>query len=453
MDRLMVGVSGVRGVAGGTMTPQVACEFGSAFGAMVGAGATVTIGRDTRPTGPAIRNAAAAGLLASGVNVVDLGVVSTPGAGFMTAELGAAGGVVITASHNPAQYNGLKFLRPDGSALRAEQAVELKQIRRQRKFTHVAWDRQGVESADGRTCEKHVEAVCGLCDPDAVAGKNFTVVLDSVNGAGCLPTPLLLERLGCSLIHLNAEPSGHFAHPPEPVEANLGELCEAVPRHGAAAGFAQDADADRLAIVDETGRFIGEEYTLALSAAYVLSKHKGKVATNLSTSRMVDDIAAAAGCEVVRTPTGEANVVEAMKRENCILGGEGGGGVIAPQVVYIRNSLVGIAYVLRHMAETGRPLSRLVDDLPRYVMHKTKMPVAPEAVADILARTRDAFTGEADAKFNDADGLRVDLPDGWVCVRPSNTEPIIRIIAEAKDDKTVGRLIEKVQKIAASLAG
>ncbi len=453
MDRLMAGVSGVRGVVGETMTPQVACQFASAFASMLDSGVTVTIGRDTRPSGPALRNASAAGLLASGVNVVDLGVVSTPGAALMTAKIGAAGGVVITASHNPGRYNGLKFLRSGGEALRGEQALELKRVRQRGEFAYVRWDRQGTETANDRANHEHVRAVCDRCDAEAVARRKFTVVLDSVNGAGCLETPMLLERLGCNLVHINAEPSGIFAHEPEPVESNLSELCRAVRRCGAAAGFAQDADADRLAIVDENGRFVGEEYTLALSAAFVLSGRKGAIATNLSTSRMVDDIAARAGCRVVRAPTGEANVVEAMKRENCILGGEGGGGVIEPEVVYVRDSLVGIAYVLQYLAQSGKPLSRLVDEIPRYVVKKIRMPVAAGDVPEILARSREAFAAQADARFNDSDGLRVDLTDGWVCVRPSNTEPIIRIIAEAKDEDTASGLVEKVRKIAEDATG
>ena len=299
--------------------------------------------------------------------------------------------------------------------------------------------------------ETHVAAVCDCCNPGAVAGADFTVAVASVNGAGGAEAAMLLERLGCGLVHINAEPTGEFAHPPEPVAENVTELCDVVVREGAAAGFVQDADADRLAIVDETGTFIGEEYTLALATAFVLRHRKGMVATNLVTTRMIDDIAAAAGCEVVRTPTGEANVVEAMVRDGCILGGEGGGGVIEPNVVLVRDSLVGIAYVLQYLAETGRRLSELVAELPRYHMVKTKVPCPAGADRDVAAAVRKAFESRPGAAFNDVDGLRVDLPAGWVCVRASNTEPIMRISAEARDVTVAESLVDEVGRIAATV--
>jgi phosphomannomutase len=453
MDRLMVSVSGVRGTVGGALTPGVAAEFGCAFGAVLGAGKTCVLGRDTRTSGPAVRNAVSAGLLASGVNVVDLGVATTPGIALMTKALDADGGVVVTASHNPAAYNGIKFLQPTGTGLTAGDAERLRRVWEGGEFALAGPDGQGVESHNDETHPRHVEAVYGVCDAAAVARKKFTVVLDSVNGAGCVVTPMLLERLGCKVAHVNGEPTGRFAHPPEPVAENLAGLCDAVRQHGAAVGFAQDADADRLAIVDEAGRFIGEEYTLALAAAFVLRHCEGKLATNLATSRMIDDLASAAGCEVVRAPTGEANVVEAMRREGCIFGGEGGGGVIEPRVVEVRDSLVGIAYVLQSLAETGKRLSELVAEIPAYVMRKTKLPCPAGAAERVTAAAREAFEHRAGAKLNDADGLRVDLPAGWVCVRASNTEPILRIIAEAPDEATVDALVEEVRKIAERVVG
>ncbi len=425
VDRLMVSGSGVRGTVGRTLTPRVACEFGCAFGSMLGAGKTVVLGRDTRLSGPAIRNAVAAGLLACGVDVIDLGVVSTPGVALMTAGLSADGGVVITASHNPGEYNGIKFLQPTGTGLTAADAERLKDIWQGGRFTLADADHQGQERRETTTHTRHVDAVCELVDCLGIASRRFKVVLDSVNGAGCVATPMLLGRLGCEVSHLNGEGTGRFAHRPEPVAENLGELCGAVVRHGAAVGFAQDADADRLAIVDETGRFIGEEYTLALAAAFVLRHRKGKLATNLGTSRMIDDLAGPAGCEVVRAPTGEANVVEAMRREGCILGGEGGGGVIEPRVVAVRDSLVGIAYVLAYLAETGKALSELVAEIPAYEMIKVKLPCPAGAGEKVTAAAANEFQGISGARLNDTDGLRVDLEDSWVCVRASNTEPII----------------------------
>ena len=452
-DRLMVGVSGVRGTIGGTLTPQMACDFGCAFGTMLGAGKTVVVGRDSRPSGPMIRNAIGAGLLATGVSVVDLGVVSTPGAAMMATFLKADGGVVITASHNPGEYNGIKFLQPTGTGLTSAQATRLKEIWSGGEFSLARSSDQGRESRDTRTHAVHMDMVCQVCDGTGIAARRFKVVLDSVNGAGSVVTPMLLSKLGCEVVHLNAEPNGCFAHRPEPVAENLTGLCESVRKHNAAVGFAQDADADRLAIVDENGRFIGEEYTLALAAAFVLRKRKGTLAANLGTSRMIDDIAAAAGCEVIRTPTGEANVVEGMNQAGCILGGEGGGGVIDPRVVPVRDSLVGMAFVLQDMADTGKSLSELVAGIPSYVMIKTKMP-CPAGVADeVAAAAREAFGGRDGVRFNDADGLRIDLPAGWACVRASNTEPIMRIVAEAPDRESAEALVKEVRGIADNVIG
>jgi len=447
-DRLIVSVSGVRGVIGKTLTPQVATEFGLAFGAMLGAGRAVVIARDSRVSGPMLKNAVTAGLLASGINVVDLGMVTTPGAALMTRKLGSAGGVIITASHNPVEYNGIKFLQPTGTALPAQQAERLKDIWQSRRFAPADALGQGTESQNNSTHAEHIEAVCDQVDERAIAKRRFKVVLDSINGAGCIVTPMLLERLGCEVVHLNSEPTGRFAHTPEPVAENLEGLCQAVRDHRADVGFAQDPDADRLALVDQAGRYIGEEYTLALSAAFVLTRRKGRLATNLVTSRMIDDIAAAAGVEVVRAPTGEANVVEMMNRQACIFGGEGGGGVIEPLVVPVRNSLVAIAYTLQYLTDTGATLSGLVERIPSYVMLKTKFPCPADSALEVIRAAREAFKSDQGAKFNDADGLRIDLPCAWLAVRSSNTEPIMRIIAEADNEQTVKGLFERVRQAA-----
>ena len=452
-DRLMVGVSGVRGTIGGTLTPRVACEFGCAFGTMLGRGKTVALGRDSRTSGPMLRDAVTAGLLGCGVNVVDLGVISTPGSSLMTARLGADGGVIITASHNPAEYNGIKFLQPDGQGLSAEQAGRLKELWQVGQFPLADHAAQGVASSNDAGPATYVQAVCDHCDVPAIAARRFKVVLDSVNGAGGRAGRMLFERLGCELVHLNAEPHGRFAHPPEPTEQNVTELCDVVREHRAAVGFAQDADADRLAIVDERGRFIGEEYTLALGAAFALRHHAGPLVTNLGTSRMVDDIAARHGCRVLRTPTGEANVVGAMVRSGATFGGEGGGGFIDLRVCPTRNSLSSMAMVLQFLAETGKTVSELVADIPRYVMIKTKMPCPAGAAEQVVARAKAAFAGREGASLNDEDGLRVDLPGQWVCVRASNTEPILRIIAEAPEAPAAEALIQEVRAIANQVIG
>ncbi len=451
-DELIVSVSGVRGIAGGSLTPEVARRFGCAFGTMLGGGATVAIGRDTRKSGPALREAVTAGLLDTGANVVDLAVASTPAIALTTRQIGADGGVVITASHNPAEYNGIKFLQPTGTGLTAADADRLKAIWQSGPFALAGGGERGSESQLATAHTTHVAAVLDVCDVGAISARGFKVAVDSNSGAGCESAAMLLGRLGCNVIHLNSRPDGNFSHPPEPVEANLGELCEAVRAQGAAVGFAQDADADRLAIVDEKGDFPGEEYTLALAAAFVLRKRKGKVATNLVTSRMIDDVAEEAGCEVIRTPTGEANVVEALCANDCIFGGEGGGGVIEPRVVPVRDSLVGMAYVLQYMAETHQALSELVARIPRYVMIKTKIPCGPDAAVKVSAAARKAFETRGGAVFNEADGLRIDLGDGWVCARASNTEPILRIIGESPSSRVAESLVDEVRGIAESVS-
>lgn len=452
-DRLMVSVSGVRGTVGRTLTPQVAMEFGAAFGTMLGAGQTVTLARDTRPSGAMLRSAVSAGLTACGVNVVDLGVVATPSAALMTQTLGCGGGVVITASHNPAPYNGIKFLQPSGPALPAEQARRLKEIRDSGRFAFQDSLHTGAETVNADADETHVQKVCGIVDPAAIAACRFRVVLDSINGAGCRVSPLLLKRLGCELIHLNAEPTGRFAHEPEPIEPNLRDLCEAVRREKAHVGFAQDPDADRLAIVDETGRFLGEEYTLALAAAFVLRHRRGDLAANLSTSRMIDDLAAKASVRVVRAPTGEANVVEAMQREGCLFGGEGNGGVIDPRVVCVRDSLTGMAMILQYLAETGKPLRELAAAIPAYHLLKTKVPCSAQAAPKIVEKTKILFAGRPDARINESDGLRIDFSDRWVSVRASNTEPILRVFAEAPRQADAEALVRAVQEIVRSVLG
>ena len=450
MSELIVSVSGVRGIVGESLTTEVAREFGGAFASMTGAGSSVTIARDTRPHGLEIQRGVVDGLLAGGASVIDLGVVSTPGAALITNRLDVAGGVVITASHNPIEYNGIKFLQPTGPALKAADANKLKAIWQAKEFAPA--DTPGTLSTNDQTHAEHLAAVLEIVDADLIRSKSFTIVLDSINGAGCVVTPMLAEALGCELVHLNAEPTGQFAHRPEPIAENLTDLGAQIPAAGAQVGFAQDPDADRLVIVDETGRFIGEEYTLALAAAFVLRHRTGKVAANMVTSRMIDDIAAAAGCEVVRSPTGEANVVEAMQREGCIFGGEGNGGVIDPRVVPVRDSLVGIAMMLQYLAETGKTVSELVAEIPAYTMLKDKLTCSAAAAVAAIAEAKDEF-GAAATGIDESDGLRIDLPEGWISIRASNTEPIIRVTTEAADPATADALQAKLKTIAQRAAG
>jgi len=439
---LMVSVSGVRGIVGQSLTPVVALEFAQAYGELLGGG-RVVIGRDSRPSGAMFAQAAVAGLLGAGCHVTDLGLVMTPTVGRTIREGGYAGGIVVTASHNPGQWNGLKFLDQLGLAPDPAQARRIAELRA--KAAHVGTRGFGSWQTDGQAGERHVAAVVAAREVDCGTLRGLPVVLDSINGAGCRHTPMLLEAFGCRLIHINGEPNGVFSHPPEPLRDNLGQLCAAVRDHGAAVGFAQDPDGDRLAIVDENGEYIGEEYTLALAAHFVLDRRPGPLAANLSTSRMIDDLAARYKVPVIRTPVGEAHVARAILANECVLGGEGNGGVIDPRISYVRDSLSGISLVLQLMASTGKSVSELVADLPRYVSVKQKLEIPTDRMRSVVEAVTTAFT---DRRPNTSDGVRVDFDSGWVHVRPSNTEPILRIVAEAQSAEDAGKLIERVRAAA-----
>jgi phosphomannomutase len=437
---LMMTVSGVRGLIGETMTPTLAAELGAAFGAHLGGG-KVVIGRDSRPSGPMVLAGVTSGLLATGCEVIDLSVVSTPGAAMMTVKHAAAGGVMITASHNPIMWNGVKFFTPQGCALPPQLAEQVFDRYRRKAFDLVKVDRLGGVSRDESTNEQHVARVLEVVDVEAIRRMRMKVVLDSINGGGCVSGRMLLEKLGCEVVHINGEPDGRFAHTPEPIAENLTGLCEAVRKHGAKIGFAQDPDADRLAVVDDKGRYIGEEYTLALAAKFVFAKRPGPAAANLSTSRMIDDLAAAVGgITVHRSAVGEANVVKAMQDHACVIGGEGNGGVIDPRIVLVRDSLVSMGFVLNLLASEGRLLSAIVDDMPRYVMIKRKFELPRERIDGWLRNVR-RIAGSG--RINDIDGVRIDWPEGWVHLRASNTEPIARVIAEAADQATAEALVKR----------
>lgn len=437
---LMLSVSGARGIVGRTMTPAIAARFAAAFGSHLratrrGSGRPrIAVARDGRRGGEPLALAVRGALASVGCDAVDLGVAMTPTVGVMIGALGADGGMAVTASHNPIEWNGLKCL--DGDGLAPPKAVADAIIARFRE-DRIDWVpplETGELSSDASGDERHVAKVLACVDAEAIRRRRFRVVLDSVNASGCRPGRMLLESLGCAVEHLNGEQTGVFAHAPEPVEAHLGGLRSAVQASGGAlCGFAQDPDADRLAIVDESGCYIGEEYTLVLSALRMLQRRGGGVlATNLSTSRMIDDVAARFGATVVRTAVGEANVVAALRPAGGILGGEGNGGVILPEVCWVRDSLSAMALVLDLLAAEDRPLSAIVADLPRYAMVKTKLDLAlvggAAAIAPALERAAVAFPG---ARVDRGDGVRIDFADGWVHLRASNTEPIVRIIAEA----------------------
>lgn len=455
-SELIISISGMRGIIGENLTAAVAAEYGCAFGSFlkdnagVSEGLTVCVGRDSRPSGPMIAQAVSAGLSSVGVSVVDLGIVTTPCVGVMLRRLGCAGGIVITASHNPIEYNGIKLLLSNGIAPPLEMAEQIRQRYFDKDFDLVDSVSCGQLCFDDQTDGIHIDKVLATIDSQLIASKHFKVVLDSVNGAGGRIGKTLLNELGCEVIAINNEMTGIFAHTPEPTKENLVELSQRVSEEGAAVGFAQDPDADRLAIVDEKGNYIGEEYTLALAAKYIFSKMKGSAAANLSTSRMIDDVAAEYGCEVLRTPVGEANVADAMVKNECVIGGEGNGGVIDLRVGPIRDSLVGMALVLQLMAETGKSISELVSDIGGYYVYKAKATANKDEAAAIIERAKAQYP---DAKLNTSDGCRFDFADGWVHIRTSNTEPIMRVIVEMPDEQTAATYIETITKIQQEIIG
>jgi phosphomannomutase len=465
---LMISVSGVRGIIGQTLTPEVATLFGQAFGIFLRSRAAeartkVVIGRDPRPTGPMVFGALAAGLLSVGIDVVDAGVATTPSIALLGRFLNASASIIITASHNPLQWNGIKFVRRDGIAFPVAQAAQIKQTfldlqARRLPLALADFKAVGTFAEDSRAHAHHSQTVLGLFDARGIAEKRFRVVLDSVNGAGCVGTPMLLSKLGAELIHMNSEATGVFAHTPEPTKENLTDLCAKVREKRAAVGLAQDPDADRLAIVDENGTYIGEEYTLALCTYARMLVKPVPVVANLSSSRMVDDIAARFGQKVYRTPVGEANVAGKMQelagiggaaeptlaQLGSVIGGEGNGGIIDLRVGPVRDSFLGIAMILDLMTRTKKPISQLTREFPAYAMIKTKFDCTAEQSAALVARVKKEFANE---RIDTQDGVRIDFAEGWVHARQSNTEPIARIIAEAKDEPTARALIAKIEAL------
>ena len=456
-EQLIISVSGMRGIIGQNLSASIAAEYGCAFGSFLKerhpgekAKLSACIGRDSRPSGQMLACAVASGLSAVGIDVVDLGIVTTPGASVMLRELTCAGGVVITASHNPVPYNGIKLLLDNGVAPPPSQAEQIRRRYFDKDFALADSVNCGKLTFSDQTDTAHVGKVLAIVDKEPIAAKAYKVVLDSVNGAGGRVAKKLLAEFGCEVIAINDEPTGLFAHKPEPTAENLTGLCEIVRAEGADIGLALDPDADRLAIIDENGTYIGEEYTLALAAKNIFSKHTGKAAANLSTSRMIDDVAEKAGGQVIRTAVGEANVAAAMFEHDCIIGGEGNGGVIDLRVGPVRNSLVGIALVLQLMAETEMTVSRLAAEVGGYYMSKEKFPAEQDHARQILDSAKTAFP---DARLDTTDGCRFDFEDGWLHLRTSNTEPVMRAIVEAKDRQAAESYLGVVSRIRTEVLG
>lgn len=446
----MIGISGMRGTIGGTLTPVVVARMTAAFAAFLKKGQpanprpTVVFGRDSRPSGTWVRDAAVASLTASGCQVIDLDIVSTPGVAMMVKHLNADAGVIATASHNPIEWNGLKFLNREAIAPPPGDAAKIAEYFHANSADYARVEDLVLPRKNTETHALHVKKVLDHVDVLGISSKRFKVVLDSVNGAGCVATATLLSKLGCQIVHLNGVPDGQFAHEPEPTAKNLTGLADEVRRQHASIGFAQDPDADRLAIVDENGVYIGEEYSLVLCARWLLSRRPGVAVANLSSSRMLDDVAADYKSKVIRTPVGEANVIQAMLANNAVVGGEGNGGVIDPRIVPGRDSLVGIGYMLQLMASTGLTPSQLVAKIPRYEIVKTKFPCRREDANRAVEALKREFSRE---RVDVQDGIRIDWADTWVHARPSNTEPIMRIIAEAPTKASAEKAIAAMQAV------
>jgi phosphomannomutase len=438
----MRSVSGVRGIVGTDLTPGVVRRYAAAFGVSVRerGGHRVGLARDSRASGPLFFAAAAEALCATGVDVVELGLVPTPTAQLAVEDLALDGGIIVTASHNPVEWNALKFVGAGGRFLTRSEADGL--------FALVDAGGVGAAAAVGRrtrddaAVSRHLERVLGVpwLDVAAIRARRFRVALDCVRGAGATVMPALLEALGCEVAGIHLEPDGAFPREPEPIPEHLGELGALVRSQEADLGIAVDPDVDRLALVDERGRAIGEDYTLAFAVRAVLPHLRGPVVTNLSTSLVVDDAAREFGIEVERAPVGEANVVQRMLARRAAVGGEGNGGVILPAVHLGRDAPVAAALALALLAARGERVSAIVDAAPRYVIVKDKLPRPDRPLDEVYASLRRRWP---DATADTQDGLRLAWPGRWIHVRPSGTEPVVRVIAEAPSQPAARAMVDE----------
>lgn len=446
MNEPIISVSGLRGIVGDSLTPEVVLRYAGAFAEGLPPG-PVVIARDSRPSGAAFVEMLRGALAACGRSVIDGGVLPTPTVGVLVRETRAAGGIQISASHNPPPYNGMKLFSAEGRVIPA--AAGEKVLDRYGRVARGQPLRWAAHDGFGRTAQaeepltRHLSLVLDQVDVERIRSKRFRVLLDVNGGAGGKLGRRLLEELGATVQILGEAPSGNFVHPAEPTAENLAGVQDHARAFEAAVGFCQDPDADRLAILDEQGRYIGEEYTLALCLAHVLRRRPGPVVTNCASSRMSEDLASRFGVRFVRSAVGEANVVDAMLASGAAFGGEGNGGPIDPEVGLVRDSFVGMALVLDYLAAEGVALSGLVEQLPHYEIHKTKVTLEPEQLAGALRKLTAHF---ADAQIDRKDGVRLDWPGRWLLVRASNTEPIVRIIAEARSRSEAEQLCAAAER-------
>ena len=442
---LMVSVSGIRGIVGTDLTPELVARHAAALAAWARAAGKplVVLGRDSRTSGAMFVRAAAAGICSAGCDVIDLGVVPTPTVQLAVEHHRAGAGLIITASHNPIEWNALKLVGPDGVFLDADAGARVRALAEQGP-PRAGWDGVGGVTEDRDAIKRHLDAVLALpeVDASAIRRRKFRVALDCVRGAGGAVIPQLLERLGCEMSAINLETDGRFPREPEPIPENLGALGNLVRGSGAHIGMAVDPDVDRLALVDERGTPIGEDYTLAFAVRAVLGGaasllERPVVVANLSTSLVVEDAATAGNAWFLRAPVGEANVAATMRAEGALIGGEGNGGVILPALHLGRDAPLGVALILQYLARENRPVSALVAGAPRYAIVKAKTKRGGDLQA-AYAALKGRFP---DANVDERDGLRLGWRDRWVHLRPSGTEPVIRIIAEAPDETQARALV------------
>ncbi len=453
---LMVSVSGVRGRVGTSLTPELMAGVAAAFGGFLrseGEDGAVFVGRDSRTTGPMLARAVIAGLQSVGCDVVDLGVVPTPTLLLAVEDAGAAGGLGVTASHNPAEWNALKLVSGEGIFLDAERSARFRAYLAEVDPPRAAWDEVGGLRTDDGAWERHLDRLLALpaIDVPALRARGVRVALDCVHGAGGPPMADVLDALGCSWEGIGTDPDGRFPRDPEPTAANLAELGKLVQKTGAAIGLAVDPDVDRLSLVDETGHPMGEDLTLALATAAVLRRTPGPVVTNLSTSQVVDDVARAFGCSVIRAPVGEVNVARRIQRERAVVGGEGNGGVILPALHHTRDAPLAAALILQHLADEDLSPSEAAARWPTYEIVKRKISFPRES----LPEAYEALSRDLDAPDRDeADGMRLAWPDrrAWLHVRPSGTEPVVRLIAEAPAGPEARALVARAAAVLEGVA-
>ena len=448
---LMVSVSGVRGRVAESLTPEIVARFVAAFGSYLRAERNrrpqVIVGRDSRTSGPMFVRAVISALQSVGCDVREVGIAPTPTCLYAIRHYQADGAIVVTASHNPVEWNALKFASWEGMFLDSEQAPRMREFLDEKKILRAPWDQLGDVDSDSYTVRRHLDAVLAVSylDVPALRKRRFKVALDCVHGAGSVLLPPLLEALGCDVQLIGGTPDGRFPREPEPVAANLGDLERLVRETGADIGFATDPDADRLSLVNNEGRAIGEDYTLALASMLVLRHKKGPVVTNLSTSRILEDVAAAAGVPLVRAAVGEINVARRMEREGAVIGGEGNGGVILPDVHLTRDSAVATSLVLQMLLESGNTLAELVAAQPNYVIVKDKLPRDAGSLDDAFGTLEKKLGAPAADR---QDGLRLAWPKErrWLHLRASGTEPVLRIIAEAPDENGARDLVQQARR-------